>query len=103
VINKTDVPLQKSLSNDCEKLPATNKKYCRRLVQYFVNPNHNKIGTCKVVGLCPATYEIEEPSVNLNELDYANEGYMNAETCQSCVDLVDVMKNKEVQVNDPLN
>jgi hypothetical protein len=78
---------------------VANQKYCRRLIKTAFNPKYSKVKFCKKVGICPAALEIEDLSGDNNEMGYANEGYTNAKTCQDCVNLVDALKNKELQVN----
>jgi hypothetical protein len=80
-------------------MPKVDQKYCQKLVRSVCGPKNNKIGTCKKVGICHGKNEIEDSSVAFNDIDYANEGYTNAQNCENCVMLVEAMKDKAVQVN----
>jgi hypothetical protein len=78
-------------------MPIANQKFCRIFVRFF-HKKHTKTKTCEALGFCQSKIGDDE-DLNAIDMEFDGDNTPNAQTCGTCMKLVEVMKDDQLEVS----
>jgi hypothetical protein len=90
--------LQIILYKDCDKMPIANQRFCRAFFRILFHKKQTKTTICKGLGFCQSKIEDNE-DLNAIDMEYVGDNTPDAQTCDTCVKMVEVMKGDQLEVS----
>jgi hypothetical protein len=78
-------------------MESATRKFCKSLVRKIVHKKQTKTKTCEALGFCQSKIEDDE-DLNALDMEFVGDDTLDAQTCDTCVKLVELMKGDQLEV-----